>query len=143
MSVITDNIGNWFQLGTVAPTEDWTLFTEGAINGRTFRFTYITNWEDWESNIGFWSYGLLRFYYRGGEGIFNTVSQSVAIYPKRQQEIRELVTPNELQSSTYVIRVPGIKMVRRFKPYPKASVIDNVPQEIEIIPWQLKLEYLL
>lgn len=143
MTIITDNVGNWFQIGTLQSTSQWGLYNEGAINGSLFRLTYITDWNLWDTFSGFYSFGLMRFYYRGAEGTFNIVDKSFTIYPKREQEIISLPIPEGLQNNTYVIRVPGIKYVKRNKPYPKATLVDNTPQITDVIPWSLKLEYLL
>ncbi len=85
MPQITDSLGTWDNLGIVVLSLDWQVFPITMINGKTLRFTYLYDLDEWENSEKYKSFAIARFYY---PAINNTVSPSFRLYPKPEQEIR-------------------------------------------------------
>jgi hypothetical protein len=136
MTFSTDNLGAWFNLGTVSPDHEWRMTTNGAALNALFRLTYQTNWQEWEQTTKFKSYGLIRFHYQQN-GQFSLVDRARKIYPKAQTELIRFAPPPEFANLTSIVRVPAIKRVTHDRRGHNGLNIAN------IINWAVKIEYLL
>lgn len=133
MSTITDSIGTWYQVGTLSLTENWQLFPESVINAEVFRFTYVIDWDAWNNLAGYQSFGLIRFYYP----VPTTpaiVSPASRLWPKLESELRTYKISQVLVDKNYLTRDIGAKKIPRWKPLPNSTTV---------MPWSLKVEYLL
>lgn len=133
---ILNDSSKWFDFGALPASPDWQLFTSGAINGRLFELQFILDWNAWNSpeNLKFKSYCLLRFYYRKN-GIFSVTEGVRRFYLQPQSRIFTWTIPPALQSSTYVMRVPGF----RYQTFKSGAM--QTPEAV--FPWQLRLRYLV
>lgn len=131
----TDSIGTWEDLGTVAVGDSWQLYPyeAGEPQGETFRLTYGIDWQDWENLNGRRSFGLIRVYYSDVSGVI--VGSSQKIYPKQEKELRTYPAPKGV--SPTVTWTVGVRRVV----YKKYLISPNATQEV--VPWSLKIEYLI
>ncbi|MEG4294224.1 hypothetical protein Q5692_35720 [Microcoleus sp. C2C3] len=136
MSVVVDNLGGWFDLGTISPNHEWKLTNNGAALNALFRLTYTTDWTEWETTTKFKSYGLIRFHYRQNEQ-FSLVDRAVKIYPKREIELVRFPPPPEFSNLSNIVRVPAVKRVTYDRRGQGGLNLAN------IILWSVKIEYLL
>lgn len=132
MSISVDDFGIWSDIGQVTVTKDWQLFNELIYSGNIYRFTYIVDWEEWDSVIDTKSYGLIRFYYPYGNTFIVTPSER--IYPKQFQEIRDIPKAFKTNEESVIAMRLGVKGIRTGNSY-----LGN----IEIFPWTLRVEYLV
>lgn len=132
MGIFVDDFGIWSDIGTVTVTKDWQLFDGLIYSGNIYRFTYIVDWDEWDRIVDTKSYGLIRLNYPSGNTFIVTPSNKM--YPKKSQEVR--VIPGTFKATDEGITAArfGVKGVRTGNRY-----LGN----IEIFPWNLKVEYLI
>jgi hypothetical protein len=120
---INDALGSWEEIGTLQVTDNWQLFNSSLLGVAELRFTYMTDWFNWNDYYGNRSYGLIRFYYPTPE---ITVSRNYKLYPKQEQEIFKFDTPLDSFKDL------GIKRIH----YPKfKGYYSAIP-----LPWSVKVE---
>ncbi|ARV62727.1 hypothetical protein BZZ01_32455 [Nostocales cyanobacterium HT-58-2] len=127
MTIITDSLGSWEQIGEIAVTDNWQLFDNPILNSKTFRLTFRTNWEIWGAYNTYQSYGLLRLYYPTAEV---TVSNCMRLYVAQEHKI--LTLSFDPITDTFDI---GVKRVIYAKSYYKAPINPD-----DSLTWYLKLE---
>lgn len=136
MSTTADDLGGWFNIGSISPDHEWKMAPNGAGLNALFRLSYTTNWNEWETTTKFKSYGLVRFHYRQNEQ-FSLVSRAIKLYPKREIELVRFPPPPEFSNLTNIVRVPAVKRVT----YDRRG--QNGLNLANIINWSVKIEYWL
>lgn len=144
----TDAIGVWQELNftPVTVTNDWVILPINCNNGSLFRFTFDTNWQDWEDvKGGFRSFGLFRFHYHDDSGNFNWVEKSKAIYPKQEQLLMSLPSLPEIKDNPWTIRKMAVKRIKQRFPIPDnlSNPIVWGNQTTPLLDWSLYVEYLI
>lgn len=128
MTVITDALGSWEQLGTVSPSDQWQLFPVDVINSETFRVTTtIINQQDWDT-LKIRSGAFIRFYYPDG-----SKSDKIYIPVTDSPTIKEIPMPDALQNVEAIARSVGCILSNRY--IGKYSINSYAR-------WNLKLEAL-
>lgn len=125
-----DGIGTWEILGEITPNDgDYQLLNSSIVDPQdvTLRFTFSTDWFNWNDYVGNRSYGLLRFYYPTAS---MSVSQSFKIYPSQDKIIRIY-----RDVDTTAVKDIGIKRVH----YPKfRGYYSAIP-----LNWSVIVEHLI
>jgi hypothetical protein len=126
----TDDLGVWDDLGTINVTDDWQIFPNSSFKANAFRLTFLTDWNAWELDAKYKSYGIIRLYY---PTIKTTVSRTTKIFVTENSQIIQLpfVQLTELFSI-------GVKRVVWSKYYYKKPTL---PQGA--FSWGLKIQSLL
>ena len=110
MATITDDIGVWNNLGTVAPTTDkWLKFPTTATGANaTLRVSYVC--ADWTKLN---SYILIRPQYQTSNSLAN--GTAIRLYPENVSTIIELPIPQDLQDRSVYFRNFEVKKVLRWR----------------------------
>lgn len=136
MTFSTDNLGAWFDVGTISPNHIWQRTSNGAGLNALFRLSYQVDWNEWNHTTKFKSYGLLRFAYQKN-GQFNLVTRPTKIYPKAEEELIRISPPPEFLNASGLVRVPEVKRVTYNRRGSNGLNLDN------IVNWSIQIEYLL
>lgn len=127
--MISDSIGNWEQLGTVSPSDQWQMFPVEIFNSEVFRITTtILDQNDWD-NLKIRSGAYLRFTYPD-----NSNSEKIYIPVTYAPIIKEIPMPDILQKPGVIIRSVSCILSNRF--IGKYSINSYAR-------WNLELEALL
>lgn len=129
MTIITDSLGDWKQLGEIIVSPAWQIFDVSPINCETFRITTtIVNQQDWDE-LKIRSAAYIQFYYAE-----NSNSPKFYIPVSGSPVIREFPIPVELKNNGLVVRSVGCTMSHKYK---------NKYSLESFARWTLKLEALL
>jgi hypothetical protein len=87
MATIVDNLGTWFDLGSVTPSfDDWLTFPGTMMDARTFRLIFTTpNWD----KRGYTFAWCRHIFYN------DDVSWAGRVYPKMARTIIDIPIPEE------------------------------------------------
>ncbi|MDZ8023589.1 MAG: hypothetical protein RMX97_02670 [Nostoc sp. DedQUE11] len=109
MTIITDTLGDWEQLGTVSPSDQWQLFPVDVFNCETFRVTTtIINQQDWDT-LKIRSGAYIRFYYPDGSR-----SDRIYIPVTDSPTIKQIHMPDALQNNGAITRSIGCILSNRY-----------------------------
>lgn len=127
ITIITDSLGEWEQLGEITLSNQWQLFPFSTLS-ETFRITTtILNQQDWDE-LKIRSGAYISFFYSD-----NSQSPNIYIPVSTQSIIRELPVPKEFQDSISISRAIGCifshRQINRYS-------VNSYAQ------WKLKLEAL-
>lgn len=125
----TDSYGSWKLLGNKIITEVSTFISVPASSDKILRFSYDTDWVEWDKSLIFRSKCLLRWHYGINQEMH---SFFYALYPTKTSHLKEF---SLISKGSLFPRELEIKLIpRRYKHY---------YHNVGLLPVTLKIEELL
>lgn len=140
----SNSIGDWQELTiSGAITENWKIYQDSCTSASLFELKFLTDWDAWNSNQGWHSYGLIRSVY---SDLSNNVwyGKAQKIYPSELPTFLEFPIYPSLVGKT-ILR--NISVRRVWQKYPIPETPNGNIQWNRIDPntldWSLNIAYLL